>query len=97
MPAAETLAPGGDQDWQGEAARMVAEQLRARGIRDERVLTAMGKVPRHRFVPAPDHAFAYDDGPLPIGHRQTISQPCIVTFMTEALHLRRRHVTPSIP
>ncbi len=66
---------------------MVAEQLRARGIRDERVLTAMGKVPRHRFVPAPDHAFAYDDGPLPIGHAQTISQPYIVAFMTEALHL----------
>jgi protein-L-isoaspartate(D-aspartate) O-methyltransferase len=70
---------------QREADRMVAEQLRSRGIRDPRVLAAMAKVPRHRFVPADEQAEAYADSPLPIGHGQTISQPYIVAFMTEAL------------
>ncbi len=64
---------------------MVEEQLRARGIRDERVLAAMATVSRHRFVPDDQQAAAYADSPLPIGHGQTISQPYIVAFMTEAL------------
>jgi protein-L-isoaspartate(D-aspartate) O-methyltransferase len=62
---------------------MVRTQLEARGIEDARVLAAMRRVPRHRFV-APDvAAHAYDDRPLPIGHGVTISQPYIVAFMTE--------------
>lgn len=68
-----------------ERARMVAEQLRARGIRDERVLAAMARVPRHEFVPAELRSQAYDDHPLPIGQEQTISQPYIVALMLQYL------------
>ncbi len=64
---------------------MVAEQLRDRGIRDERVLQAMATVPRHEFVPPEARGEAYEDHPLPIGEGQTISQPYIVAFMIEAL------------
>jgi protein-L-isoaspartate(D-aspartate) O-methyltransferase len=62
---------------------MVEEQLRPRGIRSDRVLAAMGEVPRHLFVPPGLARFAYDDRPLPIGHEQTISQPYIVAFMAD--------------
>jgi protein-L-isoaspartate(D-aspartate) O-methyltransferase len=65
--------------------RMVAEQLRKRDIRDERVLAAMGEVEREAFVPQQDRGDAYTDGPLPIGGGQTISQPYIVARMTELL------------
>ena len=65
--------------------RMVDEQLVARGIHDPRVLAAMRAVPRHLFVPRVDPERAYEDHPLPIGHGQTISQPFIVAFMTDAL------------
>ena len=67
---------------------MVHEQIAARGVRDARVLAAMRKVPRHLFVPAEMVPSAYADQPLPIGHGQTISQPYIVGFMTEALELK---------
>jgi protein-L-isoaspartate(D-aspartate) O-methyltransferase len=67
--------------------RMVGEQLRGRGIRDARVLAALGKVPRHRFVEEAFAERAYGDYPLPIGERQTISQPYMVAAMTEALEL----------
>jgi protein-L-isoaspartate(D-aspartate) O-methyltransferase len=67
--------------------KMVAAQLRARGIRDERVLAAMGRVPRHLFVADEYRHSAYEDHPLPIGEGQTISQPYIVAFMLEALSL----------
>jgi protein-L-isoaspartate(D-aspartate) O-methyltransferase len=67
--------------------RMVREQIEARGVRDPRVLEAMRRVPRHLFVPEPLRARAYDDRPLPIGHAQTISQPYIVAWMTEALQV----------
>ncbi len=67
---------------------MVEGQLRDRGISDEAVLSAMTAVPRHRFVPADLEASAYDDHPLPIGFGQTISQPYVVAFMTEAAALR---------
>jgi protein-L-isoaspartate(D-aspartate) O-methyltransferase len=67
---------------------MVREQLEARGIRDPLTLRAMRAVPRHEFVPAELVDEAYDDNPLPIGHAQTISQPYVVAFMTEALGLR---------
>ena len=62
---------------------MVGEQLVVRGISDPHVLAAMGAVPRHRFVPPELVAHAYDDGPLPIGQGQTISQPYVVAVMTE--------------
>ena len=62
---------------------MVEEQIAARGVRDPRVLDAMGSVPRHLFVPPGSHDQAYDDHPLPIGHGQTISQPYMVARMTE--------------
>ncbi len=65
--------------------RMVTEQLVSRGISNPRVLEAMRRVPRHEFVPALMRPAAYTDRPLPIGHDQTISQPYIVAFMTEAL------------
>jgi len=68
--------------------RMVEEQLRARGIRDERVLAAMGKVPREGFISGEDVDNAYGDYPLPIGEGQTISQPYIVASMVEALEVR---------
>ncbi len=67
--------------------RMVAEQLRTRGIRDERVLSAMEEIPRHRFLPPSLQDRAYEDCPLPIGEGQTISQPYIVAQMTEALRI----------
>jgi protein-L-isoaspartate(D-aspartate) O-methyltransferase len=66
---------------------MVEKQLRRRGISDTRVLAAMGEIPREHFVPTEFRARAYDDGPLPIGEGQTISQPYIVAAMTAALGL----------
>lgn len=68
--------------------KMVETQIAARGIRDERVLAAMRKVPRHEFVPAAEKLLAYSDGPLPIGRGQTISQPYIVALMTELLEIQ---------
>lgn len=68
--------------------RMVAEQIAARDVRDARVLAAMRKIPRHLFVPPQMQPYAYADEPLPIGHGQTISQPYIVAFMSEALELK---------
>jgi protein-L-isoaspartate(D-aspartate) O-methyltransferase len=67
--------------------RMVSGQIAARGVEDPRVLAAMREVPRHEFVPADRRHEAYDDHPLPIGHRQTISQPYIVALMTELARL----------
>jgi len=68
-------------------ARMVDHQLRARGISDQRVLSAMLRVPRDEFVPEAYRGEAYDDHPLPIGEGQTISQPYVVALMLEALAL----------
>lgn len=70
--------------------QMVDEQLRARDISDARVLAAMRRVERHRFVPDDLGEFAYSDQPLPIGHRQTISQPYIVALMTQEARPRPR-------
>jgi protein-L-isoaspartate(D-aspartate) O-methyltransferase len=67
---------------------MIDSHLRARGISDERVLKAMATVPRHLFVDEGLQDQAYSDSPLPIGSRQTISQPYIVALMTEALALK---------
>ena len=69
-------------------AEMVERQLRHRGIADERVLAAMARVPRELFVPSEARAHAYDDGALPIGHRQTISQPFVVATICSLLRLR---------
>jgi protein-L-isoaspartate(D-aspartate) O-methyltransferase len=66
---------------------MVERQLRRRGIHDDRVLAAMGAVPRERFVPEGERRRAYNDGALPIGHGQTISQPWIVAAIAQALAL----------
>jgi len=66
---------------------MVTTQIIARGIIDKKIIDAMMKVPRHLFVPAEYVSEAYNDCPLPIGYRQTISQPYIVAFMTEKLEL----------
>jgi len=67
--------------------RMVIEQLVARGIKNERVLEAFRKVPRHLFVPEEYISVAYQDSPLPIGEGQTISQPYIVALMVELLEI----------
>jgi protein-L-isoaspartate(D-aspartate) O-methyltransferase len=80
----------GDRRGEGYAdlrGRMVEQQLVGRDITDQRVLQAMRVVPRHRFVPASVRAQAYADSPLPIGYDQTISQPYIVAYMTQALRL----------
>ncbi|HYN14491.1 MAG TPA: protein-L-isoaspartate(D-aspartate) O-methyltransferase [Terriglobales bacterium] len=78
--------------YRDERLLMVEEQLRARGIRDERVLDAMARVPRHEFVPPEYHDEAYEDHPLAIGEGQTISQPFVVAAMLEALALRPEDV-----
>ncbi len=79
LPEADSFAP--------LRRRMVAEQLKRRGIRDEQVLAAMERLPRHLFVPASERDLAYADSALPIGHGQTISQPFIVAEMLQALAL----------
>lgn len=85
----QTRAPSSTTDFAAERERMVNEQLVRRGIRDERVLSAMRNVPREKFVSAELRKESYKDGPLPIGHDQTISQPYIVAFMTEQLRPQR--------
>src|SRR5437660_12126128 len=81
----QTTAPA--SDFAAERQRMVQQQLAPRGIKNGRVLAAMAKVPREEFVPPESRAASYEDGPLPIGYDQTISQPYIVAFMTEQLRL----------
>jgi protein-L-isoaspartate(D-aspartate) O-methyltransferase len=84
------------QDFQALRERMVETQIRARDVRNEAVLQAMSRVPRHLFVPDDVRPFAYDDRPLPIGRGQTISQPYIVAYMTEALQLAPAHTVLEI-
>ena len=86
--AADIAGAGSPDDLARERRRMVDEQVRARGVDDRRVLTAMEQVPRHRFVPDDMRDAAYDDRPLPIGEGQTISQPYIVGLMTDLLDLK---------
>ncbi|OAI57998.1 protein-L-isoaspartate O-methyltransferase [Verrucomicrobiaceae bacterium SCGC AG-212-N21] len=85
--ACEGETPKDEAGFEKAREKMVREQLTAEGrdIKNQRVLRAMGKVPRHEFVPENLRGQAYRDSPLPIGHEQTISQPYIVAFMTEAL------------
>lgn len=75
---------------------MVEKQLRARGIKDERVLAAMGAVPRHEFVPEKLRGRAYRDNPLSIGEEQTISQPYMVALMTQELNAKPTDVVLEI-
>lgn len=70
-----------------ERERMVESQIEARGVRDPKVLAALRRVPRHRFMPEDVRSRAYEDRAVPIGHGQTISQPFIVASMTEQLRL----------
>jgi len=76
-----------EENFKEKRRRMVGEQIKARGIKDTRVLAAMEKVPRHEFVPDKIRSAAYNDEPLSIGEGQTISQPYIVAYMTEFLQL----------
>ena len=84
VPNASAQPPS---DRESERMRMVERQLIARDITDPRVIDVMQRVPRHRFVPEDIRPRAYDDRPLPIGYRQTISQPYVVAYMTQALQL----------
>lgn len=83
--------PAQSRDVAGERAKMVEDQIRRRGVTDPRVLDAMRRVPRERFVPPEMAARAYDDSPLPIGQGQTISQPFIVAYMADALDISPEH------
>jgi protein-L-isoaspartate(D-aspartate) O-methyltransferase len=76
------------QDYAALRSEMVQTQLRRRGISDPRVLAAMEEVPREEFVPADMRDSAYDDGAMPIGHGQTISQPYVVAYMAEAAQIQ---------
>jgi len=71
-----------------ERKQMIKEQIERRGLRERRLLTALETVPRHMFVPEEYRYAAYEDGPLPIGFGQTISQPYIVALMTDYLSLK---------
>jgi protein-L-isoaspartate(D-aspartate) O-methyltransferase len=73
--------------YRAQREAMIQEQMRARNIHDDRVLAALLQVPRHEFVPIEARIHAYDDSPLPIGDRQTISQPYMVAYMTQLLKL----------
>ncbi|HEY1436861.1 MAG TPA: protein-L-isoaspartate(D-aspartate) O-methyltransferase [Casimicrobiaceae bacterium] len=76
-----------DRRLRDDRAAMVRTQIASRGIRNDAVLATMARVPRHEFVPTEELRWAYEDGPLPIGHGQTISQPYIVAYMTEILRV----------
>jgi protein-L-isoaspartate(D-aspartate) O-methyltransferase len=73
--------------WAEKRRKMVESQLRGRAIRDERVLAAMLEIPREQFVPPEARVSSYTDGPIPIGHGQTISQPYMTALMAESLEL----------
>jgi protein-L-isoaspartate(D-aspartate) O-methyltransferase len=80
---------GSMQDWERELDDLIEFELRPSGITDERVLAAMRKVRRHKFIPETLRDRAYGNYPLPIGENQTISQPYIVGLMTQALEIRK--------
>jgi protein-L-isoaspartate(D-aspartate) O-methyltransferase len=98
LTAVEPQAPAQDaaDSRVAERARMVAQQIRARGISDAALLDAMARVPRHLFVPPSEQRAAYEDRPLPIGVGQTISQPYIVAYMTDALDVSPTHTVLEI-
>jgi protein-L-isoaspartate(D-aspartate) O-methyltransferase len=90
-PAPDRTQRTAEDDFAARRRAMVTTQLQGRDIGDDAVLTAMSKVPRHRFVLPGDELAAYEDYPLPIGHGQTISQPYIVAYMTQTLELEPSH------
>jgi protein-L-isoaspartate(D-aspartate) O-methyltransferase len=75
-------------NYEKERSRMVDEQIAGRGVKDERVLAVMRKIPRHEFLPEGIRGMAYNDSALPIGEGQTMSQPYMVALMTELLELK---------
>ena len=75
-------------NYEKERGRMVDEQLVSRGVKDERVLATMRKIPRHEFLPEAIRGMAYSDSALPLGEGQTMSQPYMVALMTELLGLK---------
>jgi len=75
-------------DYKQERSRMVDEQIAGRGVKDERVLAVMRKIPRHEFLPEGIRGMAYNDSALPLGEGQTMSQPYMVALMTELLGLK---------
>ena len=85
-----------DKDYEELRKAMVKTQIESRGIKDEDVLSVMREVPRHLFIDESLWPKAYSDGPLPIGHGQTISQPYIVAFMTELLRPDTHHMVLEI-
>ena len=90
-------APAAAQaEWEAARRQMIATQMAARGIAESAVLEAIGRVPRHLFVPPESRHLAYADQPLPIGYGQTISQPYIVAYMTEALQPSPGHTVLEI-
>ena len=91
LASATCLAQPARPDLRVRRQVMIDEQIRQRGVTSPRVLEAIGKVARERFVPPDLASRAYDDSPLPIGHGQTISQPYIVAYMSEALDVRPDH------
>ncbi len=86
-----TASAKGQVDYLEQRKTMVRLQIQARGVNQPATLSAMLNVPRHEFVPEDKKVFAYSDSPLSIGQGQTISQPYIVAYMTQALRLRRSH------
>ena len=85
-----------DKDYEELREAMVKTQIQSRGVKDEDVLSVMRDVPRHLFIDESLWPKAYSDGPLPIGHGQTISQPYIVAFMTELLRPDTHHMVLEI-
>lgn len=83
----KSRASNDDAPFAHERKGMVEKQIAARGVKDTRVLDAMRRIPRHRFIPRESQAHAYEDHPVPIGYGQTISQPYMVAVMTEMLEL----------
>lgn len=79
------------QDYRAERERLVRESMEARGIRNAAILRVMRDTPRHEFMPENVRRWAYEDRPVPIGYEQTISQPSLVAFMTEALDVGKSH------
>ncbi len=88
LAAVACMAAPPREDRLAEERREMVEEIRARGVKDPAVLAAMSSVPRHLFIPEEERSNAYEDRPLPIGYRQTISQPYIVALMTSLLGLR---------
>lgn len=82
------LGAEGEERYLKEAREKMVDLIKSRGIKDEKVISAMLKVPRHLFVDKSQWKSAYDDRPLPIGYGQTISQPYIVALMTESLEIK---------